>query len=198
PRSSADPSLRSLSHFDRIPPDILTKLLRTTVSQLGEDALLEMVFDGVRLISCPVQLFPERGDAERTAVFFSLVFAVVSEYRPRRQLYPPSHLPKNPRKKEAHAAAISSEAVGSSTMAEPAGTRGAGARAHTGGGGAGGGEGGAEWGAIEVAAEDEGRGVLVGGGGDERERNPGVDLALLRGAVMMVSRAMDHEEWKNG
>lgn len=36
------------------------------------------------------------------------------------------------------------------------------------------------------------------GAGEEEERGAGVDLALLRGAVMMVSRSMGHEEWKNG
>ena len=67
-----------------------------------------------------------------------------------------------------------------------------------------------EWGEIELEGArgvqgeggDEEGGVWeeegADGGEDEEERDPGVDLALLRGAVMMVSRAMRHEEWKNG
>lgn len=51
----ADPAHRPLGRFDRIPPGILTKLLKTSVSRLSGE-LLEMVFDDVRLISRPVQV----------------------------------------------------------------------------------------------------------------------------------------------
>lgn len=71
------------------------------------------------------------------------------------------------------------------------------------------GHGDGEWGDIELEGGGGGGGKEEGGlweeaGGEEKEdeekeeRDPGVDLALLRGAVMMVSRAMRHEEWKNG
>ena len=50
-----DPSHRPLGHFDRIPPEVLTKLLKPAVSGLSGE-LLEMVFDDVRLISRPVQV----------------------------------------------------------------------------------------------------------------------------------------------
>lgn len=39
------------------------------------------------------------------------------------------------------------------------------------------------------------------GGGNEwgaEERGPGVDLSLLRGALMMASRALYHEEYSRG
>ena len=35
-------------------------------------------------------------------------------------------------------------------------------------------------------------------GGDFGERGPGVDLSLLRGALMMTSRGLYHEEVLNG
>lgn len=65
------------------------------------------------------------------------------------------------------------------------------------------GDGDGEWGAVEAKEEEDGGGEEEGGlwpgsAGSERERDHGVNLALLRGAVMMVSRAMGHEEWKNG
>lgn len=67
------------------------------------------------------------------------------------------------------------------------------------------GHGDGEWGEIELEGavgegqeEEGGLWEETHGENDEEERDPGVDLALLRGAVMMVSRAMRHEEWKNG
>eukprot|EP00752_Nemacystus_decipiens_P011841 g10503.t1 len=223
PFFNEDPSLRPLGHFDRIPPEILTKLLKTTGSDLSGE-LLEMVFDDVRLISRPVQLSPERTDKEWTAAdFFNLVLVVSSEYYPRRQLYPTSRLPKKPHKKKTPpplsavgvnggelagaGAGVGETAAGAGAATRPAGpgddsaeTAGAYPPAE--------GHGDGEWGEIEFEGSggveeeggDEGGGVWEeeAGGGDEEERDHGVDLALLRGAVMMVSRAMRHEEWKNG
>lgn len=49
----------------------------------------------------------------------------------------------------------------------------------------------------EVEGGVENGGVL-GSGGDFGERGPGVDLSLLRGALVMTSRALYHEEVLNG
>ncbi|CAN0496437.1 unnamed protein product, partial [Ectocarpus sp. 12 AP-2014] len=121
-----DTARRSLGRFDRIPPEILTKLLKTIFSGSGlSGELLEIVFDDVRLISRPVNLFRGGGD-ERTEMFFSLVFAVSSECYPRRQLYPPSRLPKHPRRKETNSTAPPPGAITADASDEGGGARGLG------------------------------------------------------------------------
>eukprot|EP00904_Undaria_pinnatifida_P012127 jgi/Undpi1/8044/HiC_scaffold_24.g10516.m1 len=183
--------------FDRISPESLTQLLKANRALSGE--LLEIVLDGLRFISRPVQLTPKRGDHLRTAAFFDLVFAVVSEYRPPRLLYPSAPLPKNPPSRKMPPVVTTTGVVAGTGVAasnspalvesmpdpvtvsffgdvegEVVGSVGVGV-----GGGAGGGEGRRE--------EEEGR-----------ERGPGVDLTLLRSALMMTSRAICHEEELNG
>ncbi|CAN0284987.1 unnamed protein product, partial [Ectocarpus sp. 12 AP-2014] len=126
PFFNEDPARRSLGRFDRIPPEILTKLLKTTFSGSGlSGELLEIVFDDVRIISRPVNLFRGGGD-ERTEMFFSLVFVVSSEYYPRRQLYPPSRMPKRPRRKKTNSTAPPPGAITADAPDEGGGARGLG------------------------------------------------------------------------
>ncbi|CAM9812602.1 unnamed protein product [Ectocarpus fasciculatus] len=173
PFFNEDPARRSLGHFDRIPPEILTKLLKTTVSGSGlSGELLEIVFDDVRLISRPVNLFRGGGD-ERTEMFFSLVFVVSSEYYPRRQLHPPSRLPKRPRRKKTNSAASPPGGV-AADAADEGGARGLGEDFEMSVSGPAEGDGDGEWGTAEAKEEEEGGGgrrkAAFGGGGQPGAR----------------------------
>lgn len=47
--------------FDRIPPEVLTKLLKTNNVGGISGELLEMMFEDIRLVSRPVQVGGRRG-----------------------------------------------------------------------------------------------------------------------------------------